>query len=179
MCRSSGEFERARGDRRISSGIVVAPLTPCPSCGAPLGGREGCQSAFDVLSARAWENPVRASLHNMVVDTYALQHPDDYCKSAKSYAAHLAGLCCGLERPDDRTLYWRIPRWLDGPARIDKPSVITDRGHQTIADISMAPDDRYQSAVTDWANNVWNAYASQQALARKWVTLIEATTRTV
>lgn len=140
----------------------------CPSCGAP-GGRDGCQAQFDRLSARAWEGGVRAAMHNLVVDAYALQHPDDSCVSAKSYAAHLSGLCCGVEHPGDQKLYWQIPRWLDGPASIEKPPVIETRGRKTITTIADVPDDAYQSAVRQWASSVWAAYESQHYLARTWL----------
>jgi hypothetical protein len=141
----------------------------CPSCGAPLGGRDGCQSHFDDLSAQAWNHPVRGAMHNLVVDAYALQHPDEYCESAKSYAAHLTGLCCGVEHPGDQKLYWQIARWLDGPATIEKPAVLDARGRQTIATIVNLPDDAYRSAVRQWALSVWTAYESQQYLARTWL----------
>ena len=141
----------------------------CPSCGAPLGGRDGCQTHFDQLSARAWESPARAAMHNMVVDAYAMQHPDDYCKSPKSYAAHLTGLCCALEHPGDDKLYWQIQRWLDGPADIVKPPVIETRGRKNIRTATDAADAAYPSAVRQWASAVWAAYASQQYLARTWL----------
>ena len=142
---------------------------PCAACGATLGGRDGCQAQFDKLSARAWETPVRAVMHNMVVDAYAMQHPDDYCVSAKSYAAHLTGLCCGLEHPGDHKLYWQIPRWLDGPSKIVKPPVLDVRGRKTIQTITGVSDGAYQPAVREWAAAVWAAYESQQYLARGWL----------
>ena len=128
----------------------------CPSCGAPAGGRDGCQAQFDGLSARAWEGGVRAAMHNMVVDAYALQHPDEYCVSAKSYAAHLTGLCCGVEHPGDQKLYWQIPRWLDGPAAIEKPPVLETRGRKTISR-GRLPDERIicgSSMGCRWATRV-------------------------
>src|SRR5437867_11388363 len=88
---------------------VSKPTPPgearCPSCGAHLGGREGCQSAFDQLSADAWASPVRGAVHNLVVDTYAMQHPEEYGRSPKSYAAHVTALCCGIEHPGNQKLY--------------------------------------------------------------------------
>lgn len=141
----------------------------CPSCGAPLGGRDGCQSHFDELSAQAWGNPVRGAMHNLVVDAYALQHPDEYCESAKSYAAHLTGLCCGVEHPGDQKLYWQIARWLDGPATIEKPAAVDARGRQTISTIVNLSNDTYRTAVRQWASSVWIAYESQQYLARTWL----------
>jgi hypothetical protein len=141
----------------------------CPACGAPLGGRDGCQAQFDQLSARAWESPLRGGMHNLVVDAYALQHPEDYCVSAKSYAAHLTGLCCGVEHPGDQKLYWQIPRWLDGAAAVVKPPILETRGRKTIASIADIADDVYQSAVRQWASAVWTAYQSQHYLARGWL----------
>ena len=141
----------------------------CPSCGAPLGGRDGCQAQFDELSARAWESPLRGAMHNMVVDAYAMQHPEEYCVSAKSYAAHLTGLCCGLEHPGDTKLYWQIGRWLDGPSSIVKPAVLEIRGRQHIATVRLATDKEYQAAVRQWAASVWTAYESQHYLARGWL----------
>ena len=150
-------------------GMAKPNGVPCASCGAPLGGRQGCQTQFDRISAKGWESPVRAVMHNMVVDAYALQHPEEYCVSAKSYAAHLTGLCCGLEHPDDHRLYWQIPRWLDGPSAIVKPPVLEIRGRKTIATIADVTDATYQANVRQWASAVWAAYESQQYLARGWL----------
>ena len=70
-------------------------------------------------------SPMRGSVHNQVVDTYAMQHPEEYGRSAKSYAAHLLGLCCAVEHAGDQKLYWSIARWLDGARAIDKPELLT------------------------------------------------------
>ena len=143
---------------------------PCPSCGAPLGGRAGCQSAFDALNADAWSSPARGAVHNLVVDAYAMQHAEEYGRSAKSYAAHLLGLCCGVEHPGDAKLYWSIARWLDGARQPDKPALLTARGERTIADVVNARgDDAFAVAVREWAVSVWTAAGPQQALARRWL----------
>jgi hypothetical protein len=149
---------------------IAADQDPCPSCGARLGGRTGCQAFHDELTAQAWTSPGRAAVHNLAVDTYAMQHPDDYCRSPKSYAAHLIGLCCGLEHPDDQALYWAIPRWLNGPAALERPPIVPNRGDMTIADVR-APrgEEEYPERIRSWAREVWAAYAVQQALARRWL----------
>src|SRR4051812_15355276 len=36
-------------------------------------------------------------VHRLFVDAYCLQHPDEYCASFKSLAAHLAHLCWSVE----------------------------------------------------------------------------------
>jgi hypothetical protein len=144
-------------------------LELCPSCGALLGGRDGCQATFDQLSAQAWTSPGRGAVHNLVVDTYAMQHPEEYGRSPKSYAAHLTALCCGVEHAGDLKLYWAISRWLDGPATVEKPPLITRRESLTIADVYAAPEDEYADLVGRWAADVWAAYADHQKLARKWL----------
>lgn len=140
---------------------------PCPACGASLGGRVGCQAAFDALVAASWVAP--APLRNLAVDAYCLQHPDDYCQSAKSYAAHLAGLCCGVELGGDPGVYRSVARWLDGQRDVVKPAVLPNRGRTTVADVFAAPAADYEPRVRAWARAVWAAYTSQHALARGWL----------
>jgi hypothetical protein len=149
--------------------MIAADQEPCPSCGARLGGRAGCQTMFDQLSTRAWTSPLRGSVHNLVVDTYAMQHPEEYGKSPKSYAAHLTALCAALENPGDRRLYWAISRWLDGRATVDKPPLVDRRGDMTIAGVAdPRAEEEFPELVRQWARRVWEAYASQQDLARGW-----------
>lgn len=143
---------------------------PCPACGAPLGGRAGCQAVFDAVGALSWTSPVRGAVHNLAVDTYAMQHPEEYGRSAKSYAAHLLGLCCGIEHPGDAKLYWSIARWLDGGKLLDKPPLLASRGRSTIPVPGDAESDaQFAARVRVWAADVWDAYADQQALARQWL----------
>jgi hypothetical protein len=143
---------------------------PCPACEAPLGGRAGCQAAFDALSAASWGSPARGAVHNLLVDAYCMQHPEDYCRSAKSYAAHLTGLCFGVETGGDPRLYWRIPRWLDGARELAVPAVPAARGTVTVAEAAGAPDDAaYAARVREWARAVWAAYGPQHETARAWL----------
>ena len=143
---------------------------PCPSCGARLGGRAGCQRAFEELQALSSTNPNRAAVHNLLVDAFAMQHTEEYGRSAKSYIAHLTALCCSIENPGDQKLYWGIPRWLDGPARLPRPVDISARGSMTIAAAQASSSDAdYADVVRRWAWEVWIAYAGQQQTARQWL----------
>lgn len=153
---------------RVPSDVAIA--VPCPACGSRLGARAGCQAAFDALNAGSWASPARGTVHNLVVDAYCLQHPEDYCRSAKSYAAHLVGLCCGLEGGGDPQLYWTVARWLDGPRDLAKPAVLTDRGTLTVAHVTDVVDDAdYTAGVRQWARAVWEAYETQHPVARAWL----------
>jgi Family of unknown function (DUF5946) len=141
----------------------------CPSCRAPLGGRAGCQLAFDALSAQAWTSPARGAVHNLVVDTYGMQHPEEYCRSGKSYAAHLTGLCHAMEGETNPEQYWAIPRWLDGRVTVQRPADIAFRGHVTIAAVCNLSELEYQAGARWWAADVWAAYSAHHTLAREWL----------
>ena len=143
----------------------------CPSCGAPdVGGSAGCQALFNQIGARSYENPGYAAAHELFVDAYCLQHPEPYCHSAKSYAAHLTRLCCGIERGGDRRIYRAIHIWLSGPTKIERPETLSSRGNLTIVHVQAARSvEEHQKCVREWAENIWKAYAPQHALARKWL----------
>ena len=143
----------------------------CQSCGARVaGGRAGCQALFNQIGARSYENPGYAAAHELLVDAYCLQHPEPYCHSAKSYAAHLTRMCCGIERGGDRKIYRAIHIWLSSRGEIEKPDVLASRGELTIAHVQAARNvEEHQKFVREWAENIWKAYAPQHALARKWL----------
>jgi hypothetical protein len=143
----------------------------CPECGAAVdGGRAGCQAVWDELAARAYQNPAYASSYNLAFDTYCMQHPAKYCRSAKSYAAHLTRLCCGIEFNGDPDLYAAIQKWLNGSTPVEKPPLLARRGSLTVVELrSAANAAEYRVQVQVWAKNVWAAYASQHDLARRWI----------
>jgi hypothetical protein len=154
-----------------SSAEPAGQAEKCPDCGAPVsGGREGCQRLFGELGARSHENPGYAAVHELLVDAYCLQHPEPYCHSAKSYAAHLTRLSCGIERGGDRKIYRAIHIWLSGPAKIARPETLAFRGELTIAYVQAARNvEEHQEFVREWAESVWKAYSAQHALARQWI----------
>jgi hypothetical protein len=99
-----------------------------------------------------------------------MQHPERYGVSAKSYAAHLMGLCHGIEHRDRPTSYWSIPAWLNRPRDLQKPPLVGDRGALTIAHLAgVASPEEHAARVREWAECVWEAYASQHAFARGWL----------
>jgi hypothetical protein len=150
----------------------MSGVQACDQCGwRDAGGRQGCRERFEAFLARDFSDPLFFRTHRMFVDTYCLQHPEDFCASAKSLAAHLAGLCWILEGgagtavgPD------RLRRWLDGARRLDKPELPEMRGAMTIGDLPSEGDaGAWTGAVRAWAESTWAAYADLQPLARQWV----------
>jgi Family of unknown function (DUF5946) len=136
------------------------------------GGEIGCQGIFEQLLARDFGNVLYFRSHRMLVDTYALQHPERYCVSAKSLAAHLTGLCWLLERDGNRAIGGEeLRRWLNGPAKIEKPARLPDqRGDLTIRSVLATHDpESHARAVEAWARSTWQAYAALHPLARRWI----------
>jgi hypothetical protein len=150
---------------------MTTPTDRCPDCNAPVsGGREGCQALFDVLAALVYTDLQRAAVHQLAFDAYCMQHPDTYGLSAKSYAAHLTRLCCGVEFGGDHRIYRAIPRWLSGRSPVAKPDVPEFRGSLTVASVAASTDTgEYVRLVDAWARDVWSAYAHQHDLARQWI----------
>jgi uncharacterized protein DUF5946 len=141
-------------------------MEPCEGCGLVVdGGTEGCQSLFDELRSRELVTSTYQA-QRMTVDTYCVQHPDRYCVSAKSLAAHLTGLCWALEYSGYPSGLKALQRWLNGPARIEKPALPPFRGALTIADVGDTPD---PEAIRRWARSTWEAYAPLHPIARQWV----------
>ncbi len=143
----------------------------CAGCGLAVpGGVDGCRAWFDAVLVREYEWGVPYLVHRLAVDTYALQHPDRYCVSAKSLAAHLTGLCWALEYSGHPAGLQALQRWLNGVPALTKPALPAARGALTIADVDTAPDAAaYLAAVTRWARATWQAYTALHPLARRWV----------
>jgi len=143
----------------------------CPACGAVVaGGRAGCQTVFDELTTHAYADAAYASVRDLAFDTYCMQHLDSYCHSAKSYAAHLMRLCCGLEYNGDPRTYAAVQHWLNGTAKIEKPQLLSQLGSLTVMDVRGASDaTEHIRLVRAWAANVWEAYRSQHDLAHVWI----------
>ena len=143
----------------------------CPACGAPVsGGRDGCQALFDALTAQALVHLASAVQRDLAFDTYCMQHLESYCRSAKSYAAHLTRLCCGLEYDGDPKVYAAIQKWLNGAVQLEKPPVLTHLGALTVVDVCHAQTQaEHIRLVQAWAASVWEAYRSQHEIARTWI----------
>lgn len=141
----------------------------CPDCGAPLGGREGCDAAFHELGARAFADAVFAYRRRAVVDAYCLQHPA-YILSLKSFAAHLCGLCAAVERADDPRAERAVWSDLRIPPDAVKPSIPALRGSRTVSDVHKAAcPQAFRAAVDAWIAEVWDAWRQHHDLARRWL----------
>ena len=143
----------------------------CGGCGRTVeGGTEGCQARYEALLARDYEDPAFFAVHRMFVDTYSLQHPERYCRSAKSLAAHLVGLGLILENGIPAASAPPALRdWLDGRRELEKPPLPEARGEITLGDVeTIAEPEPWREAVRAWAVSTWQAYSKLHPLARRW-----------
>jgi hypothetical protein len=155
-------------------------MNTCSGCGWRVeGGTEGCRTKFETWLARDYGDAGFFAVHRMFVDTYCLQHPDDFCASAKSLAAHLVGLCLILEEGASAATGATFLRdWLDGARQLDKPALPAERGRTVLADLAgITEPSAWRHAVRRWADSTWDAYADLQPLARRWAAEARAARR--
>ena len=152
---------------------MVPESTDCPECGAPVaGGRAGCQRLFDEVLAREFGDYRYAREHRLMVDAYSLQHPGEYMRSAKSYAAHLTGVCAALERGGTAEVNRAVQTWLNGPQTLERPDhpAPRQRGALTIVHVHGAGEPQeHVRRVREWAQSAWEAWRSHHHLARQWI----------
>ncbi len=134
------------------------------------GGAAACRAIRDQLLTREYEQVLYALRHRMSVDAYCLQHPDDYCTSAKSLAAHLCGLCIAFEHANNPAILRGLQQWLSTNPKLHKPELPAGRGALTIAVICGLDDPAaYSRAIEAWARSVWDAYYHLHGIARDWL----------
>ena len=154
----------------------MPPSGKCPECGAPVGGGEKCRKLFDEVLAREFSNLLYFGVHRTTVDCYALQHPEGYCASFKSFAAHLTGLCCAVEFGKDPKMMRAIHIGLNGRWDETRPPSVELRGAMTIESVHRKGDPAsHRRAVEAWSKSVWDAWSQYHELARSLLKeLVEA-----
>jgi hypothetical protein len=144
----------------------------CGGCGLIIGGgARGCREIFDRLALPVpGDNPFLRS-RRLLVDVYALQHPDMFCVSATSLAAHLTGVGWILEYQGDAASGSnQIRRWLNSRPALIKPTLPVSYGDVRIDAMAGARTEADAARAADsWARSTWTAYASLHATAHDWI----------
>lgn len=161
----------------------MVETTPCPGCGlvlpehdgpihAYIGASPACWSLFGEVLAREFSDPDYFRIHQITVDTYAVQHPGKpERRSIQSVALHLMTLYLFLERgvtaTEGPTLHTRMNankppfHWLEPP----QPN-----GRLTIAHVHEATTaDEHEERVMAWARDIWAAWKPHHAVVREWL----------
>jgi len=148
----------------------------CVSCGAVVSeGKIGCRKLFEEVLVKDYSDYRYAETHRLMVDAYSLQHPEDYMRSSKSFAAHLMGMYAALECEESSTVNRTAQKWLSNNPQIDKPVQLPQQsGNITVTYVHSAIDAKeHKRRVREWANSVWSAWSEHHDLAKQ---LISATT---
>ena len=149
----------------------------CTDCGAFVDqGNDGCRRLFEEILAKEFSDYRYGRIHRLTVDSYALQHPDAYMRSGKSFAAHLTGMCAAMEFEDTHVVNQSVQKWLSTNPPVEKPAQLPQkRGNLTISYIhSAAGADEHISRVREWARDVWSAWSEHQALAKQLIELAKS-----
>jgi hypothetical protein len=163
---------RTLTDRTLMTAEVERPDTICPECGAVVGGRAACQKLFDEILAREFGDYRYAREHRLTVDVYSLQHPAEYMRSAKSYAAHLTGMYAALEDDTTAAANRAVQQWLSGPKALTRPDhpPPRQRGTLTVTHVHEANDpDEHVRRVREWAESTWAAWRGYHKVAKEWI----------
>ena len=161
------------GDSKRMTDKPEETIGDCPDCGAAVGGgRTACLKLFEEVLAKEFTDYTYAKDHRLTVDSYALQHPDKYMKSAKSFAAHLTGMYAALRLRDKPSIDRCVQQWLSKPVRLDRPEAPApkQRGLLTIRYLHEAESpEQHLARVREWAESIWTAWDELEGLAKDWV----------
>ena len=146
------------------------------NCSCGLASAAACRTCFEEILSKEFSDATYMIVHRLTVDCYSLQHPQDYMKSAKSYAAHLTGISIFMESDGDPRLRKATQHWLNGKRQLDRPSLPPHFGNLTIAHVRAAADGpAHAERVHTWARDIWQAYGQYHGQAREWIRLAAGT----
>ena len=130
-----------------------------------------CWQRYSELLAAQYADPQRMAFHQLVVDAYAVQHPDGRDpRAVQSVGIHLMTLCMFLERGTDPALGTRLHRrMVDRPVfhYLQRPP---SHGRLTMLSVPLGGDPAHARAASyAWAQDAWTAWAAHHQTVRAWV----------
>jgi hypothetical protein len=138
-----------------------------------MAASSACWAAYGELLAAQYDSRERMRFHQLIVDTYAVQHPDgDDRRAAQSVAIHLMTLCLFLKRDVDPVAGPRLHKHILEKQRpalhyLDPPAF---DGSHTHLDVSRTgPASAARDAAYAWARAVWAAWSPRHATVRRWI----------
>lgn len=137
-----------------------------------MTGSAACWARYGELLAAQYVSEERMSFHQLVVDSYAAQHPGDGedPRAVRSVGIHLMTLCLFLERGADPALGTRLHKpMVERPVfhRLDAPAA---RGSVTALEVPLDGDPVVaREAAYRWAASAWEAWSDHHATVRTWV----------
>ncbi|MGH8939870.1 MAG: DUF5946 family protein [Actinomycetes bacterium] len=122
-------------------------------------------------SRGAVQRPATDAFHQLVVDSYAVQHPGgDDPRAVRSVGIHLMTLCLFLEHGTDPAVGTGLhKRMVERPVfhRLMPPE---QRGRLTCLDVPTGgPVAEARSRVYAWAQDAWAAWSAHHGTVRTWL----------
>ena len=130
----------------------------------------GCWQTFGEVVAADYSDPERMAFHQLIVDSYATQHPGSGDRrQVQSVGLHLMTLCLFLERGVDPALGPELHRRM-----IRRPEFRrlnrSGPGDLTVAHVpSAGPAEAARQAAVEWAAAVWATYEDEHPTVRRWL----------
>lgn len=130
-----------------------------------------CWARYGELLAVQYSDPERMAFHQLVVDTYAVQHPGgDDPRAIRSVGIHLMTLFLFLERGTSPSLGTSLHRRMVARPAFVQLQPPLSRGQITVVQVPLdgAPTVARRAAY-DWAEDVWAAWAAHHSTVQDWV----------
>jgi hypothetical protein len=161
-------------------GTATANETVCPGCGLKMAktsrptlhkyfnSSPECWSVCTEVFEAEYSNPLLfAQVHQLTVDTYAVQHAGGQHPD-KSVAIHLSGLHLiwdrGIHPTAIPSIHQRLARMVRSWPHFAPPESITSF---TVFDIPLS--DSHATAVKEWSRIVWKAWSAHHAAIGQFV----------
>lgn len=155
--------------------------TRCPGCGLETVNRQlpvpderaatgECFAEYGELLPRIYGHPGgRHPLYQMVIDCYAVQHPEQGSRRGlQAVALCLMTLELVLERGGDPSQGSRMHQLM----MRDRPDFFRPLAHGELDTLLIHRDvrrsDHWEQAVWEWSRQVWDAWSPAHASIREW-----------
>ncbi|MEO8328728.1 MAG: DUF5946 family protein [Candidatus Nanopelagicales bacterium] len=159
------------------------PDSGCPGCGeqfpavvAPthpyLDASPACWQQFGLLLAAQYSNAERMGFHQVVVDTYAAQHPGTLKdrRQVQSTGIHLITLCLFLDHGVDPVHGSKLHARMVNRPTFQGLKVPEQRGLLTVTSVpTSGPAVDARNAAYAWAEDVWRAWSEHHDAIRSWL----------
>lgn len=130
-----------------------------------------CWLRYGELLAVQYADQRRMAFHQLIVDTYAVQHSDgDDPRAVQSVGIHLMTLCLFLERGADPSLGTRLHRRMVGRPVFHQLEPPSSPGRLTMLDVPLEGDS-YDARVASyaWPEDVWSTWVTHHQTVRMWL----------
>lgn len=160
-----------RRDRACAGCGLRLPHRPDAPAHPYIGASAECWALYGELLAREYQHPDYFRVHQLSVDTYAVQHPGrPERRTIQSVGLHLTTLCLFVEGGADPSRGPLLHKRLAGRTDLHWLEPPIPNGRLTVADVLPAPDaNEHERAVRAWARDVWDAWSAHHQTVRGWI----------